>query len=171
MSRTVLAGAALLAAALHVPAGASERAAIVAREVSAAVPGLTALYRELHAAPELPFQEVATAAKLAARMCALGFEVTEKVGRTGVVAVLRNGEGPVVLLRTDLDALPILEASGLPYASTATGTGPSGEPVPAMHACGHDVHMTSWLGAATALAALRDRWRGTVVMIGQPAEE
>ncbi|MEW6337488.1 MAG: amidohydrolase, partial [Acidobacteriota bacterium] len=91
--------------------------------------------------------------------------------RTGLVAVLRNGDGPVVLLRTDLDALPILEASGLPYASAATGAGPSGEPVPAMHACGHDVHMTSWLGAATALAALRDRWRGTVVMIGQPAEE
>lgn len=171
MKRTVLTGASLLAVALHTPAGASDRAALVAREVSGATAGLTALYRELHAAPELSFQEVATAARLAARMRALGFDVTEGVGRTGVVAVLRNGDGPVVLLRTDLDALPIAEATGLPYASTATGRGPSGEPAPAMHACGHDVHMTSWLGAATVLVGLKSHWRGTLVMIGQPAEE
>jgi hippurate hydrolase len=171
MNRTVLTGATLLAVSLHVPAGAGERAALVAREVNATAAALAATYRELHAAPELSFQERATAASLARRMRALGFEVTENVGRTGLVAVLRNGDGPVVLLRTDLDALPIAEATGLPYASTATGTGPTGEPVPVMHACGHDVHMTSWLGAATVLAALEGSWRGTLVMIAQPAEE
>ncbi|MGE5236036.1 MAG: amidohydrolase [Acidobacteriota bacterium] len=166
-----LAAAVLVSVALAHAVPADERGAAVAREVTAATPRLVALYRELHSSPELSFQESATAARLAARMRALGFEVTEGVGRTGIVAVLRNGEGPTVLLRTDLDALPVEEKTGLPYASHATGRGPGGEPVPVMHACGHDIHMTSWLGAATVLADLKDDWRGTVVMIGQPAEE
>src|SRR5207244_267828 len=101
----------------------------------------------------------------------LGFEVTEKVGGTGVVGVLRNGKGPAVLLRTDLDALPVREETGLPFASTATAKDDAGNTVPVMHACGHDVHMTSWVGAATLLVRSRDRWRGTLVMMGQPAEE
>jgi amidohydrolase len=123
---------------------------------------LEPLYRDLHAHPELSEKEVATAAKLAARLRALGFTVTEKVGGTGIVGILENGEGPVVMLRTELDALPVEEQTGLAYASTAPGV---------MHACGHDVHMTAWTGAAAALAADRKSWSGTLMMVGQPAEE
>ncbi len=124
-------------------------------------PELSGLYRDLHANPELSNQEVETSAKLAARMQALGFEVTEKVGGNGVVAVLHNGSGPTVWLRTDMDALPLEEKTGLAYASTTS----------VMHACGHDVHMTSWIGAATLLSRDRKAWKGTLVMIAQPAEE
>lgn len=129
------------------------------------------LYRELHASPELSMQETATAAKLAGRLRALGFEVTEGVGGAGIVGVLRNGDGPVVMLRTDLDALPVEERTGLPFASRATGKGEDGSPIPVMHACGHDLHMTAWTGAATLLARAKGSWRGTLVMVGQPAEE
>jgi len=101
----------------------------------------------------------------------LGYEVTAGVGGTGVVGVLRNGKGPTVLLRTELDALPVEEKTGLPYASTATGVNPQGQTVPVMHACGHDVHMAGWTGAAALLARMKDRWRGTVLMIAQPGEE
>src|ERR1700737_1978462 len=101
----------------------------------------------------------------------LGYEVTAGVGGTGVVGVLRNGKGPTVLLRTELDALPVEEKTGLPYASTATGVNPQGQTVPVMHACGHDVHMAGWTGAAALLARTKDRWRGTVLMIAQPGEE
>ena len=139
--------------------------------LDAAWPDLDALYVDLHRTPELSLQEERTAAKMAARLRALGFEVTEKVGGHGVVGVLKNGDGPTVLLRTDMDALPIKEETGLPYASTVTAKDASGATVGVMHACGHDVHMTAWMGAATLLAGSKDRWRGTLVMVGQPAEE
>ncbi len=134
-------------------------------------PELDALYQDLHQNPELSLQEEKTAAKLAERMRKLGFEVTQKVGGHGVVAVLRNGKGPTVLLRTDMDALPVEEKTGLPYASKVTGKDDTGQSVPVMHACGHDVHMTVWSGTAALLARAKDRWRGTLVMVGQPAEE
>jgi amidohydrolase len=134
-------------------------------------PLLQPLYEDLHAHPELSFQETATAAKMADRLKALGFEVTAGVGRTGVVGILKNGAGPTVMLRTELDALPVEEKTGLPFASKATGKNPAGETVPVMHACGHDVHMTAWVGAATTLAGDRKSWRGTLMMVGQPAEE
>ena len=134
-------------------------------------PDLEALYRDLHASPELSLQEEKTAAKLAERFRALGYEVTERVGGFGVVAVMKNGAGPTVLVRADMDALPVEEKTGLPYASTVKATDALGNTVPVMHACGHDVHMTSLVGAATLLARARERWRGTLVLVGQPAEE
>ncbi len=134
-------------------------------------PELDALYRELHQTPELSMQEEKTAAKLAARLRALGYEVTQKVGGHGVVGILRNGKGPTVMLRADMDALPVEEKTGLPYASKVTATDPEGKTVPVMHACGHDMHMSVWVGVATLLAKSKDRWRGTVMMVGQPAEE
>ncbi len=134
-------------------------------------PELQPLYEDLHAHPELSFQETATAAKLAERLKGLGFEVTTGVGRTGVVGLLKNGAGPTVMLRTELDALPVEEKTGLPYASKATARNAAGESVPVMHACGHDVHMTAWIGAATTLANDRRTWRGTLMMVAQPAEE
>ena len=134
-------------------------------------PILEPLYQDLHAHPELSNQESATAAKLAARLKRLGFDVTTGVARTGVVAVLRNGPGKTVMLRTELDALPVEEKTGLPYASKATAKNPAGETVSVMHACGHDVHMSAWVGAAMTLANDRKSWHGTLVMIGQPAEE
>ncbi|MFY0530374.1 amidohydrolase [Archangium gephyra] len=134
-------------------------------------PELDTLYRDLHQNPEASHQEEKTAAKLAERLRKLGFEVTQKVGGHGVVAVLRNGKGPTVLLRTDMDALPVEEKTGLPYASKAMARDDTGQTVSVMHACGHDVHMTVWVGTATLLARAKDRWRGTLVMVGQPAEE
>ncbi|MHA3834728.1 amidohydrolase [Terrabacter sp. AAH1] len=129
-------------------------------------------YRHLHQHPELSHQEHETAAAVAERLRGSGYEVTEGIGGTGVVGILRNGDGPSVLLRADMDALPVEEATGLPYASTATATaGDSAEPVPVMHACGHDVHVTCLLGAADLLARHRDAWSGTVVALFQPAEE
>ncbi len=132
---------------------------------------LVALYRELHAAPELSFAEVKTAERLAEELDALGFEVTRDVGGHGIVALLRNGDGSTLLIRTDLDALPIREQTGLAYASKVETTDENGNAVAVMHACGHDVHMTVWVGTARHLAAQRERWQGTLVMIGQPAEE
>ncbi|GEO97442.1 amidohydrolase [Kocuria turfanensis] len=128
------------------------------------------LYRHLHRSPELSMQEHATAELIRARMEALGCE-TFRCGDTGVVAVLRNGEGPVVGFRADTDALPLAEDTGLDYASTARGTLPDGTEVPVMHACGHDTHITSAIGAATLLAGDRDAWAGTVVFLFQPGEE
>lgn len=159
-----------LVALTALPAGAAPPAPALAG-LDALYPSLDALYRELHRAPELSLQEEKTAARMAAQLRALGFEVTERVGGHGVVGVLRNGKGPTVALRTELDALPVKEQTGLPYASTATAVDASGGTVPVMHACGHDVHMASWVGAATLLSRSRERWRGTLVMIGQPAEE
>ena len=134
-------------------------------------PQLDALYIDLHKNPELSMKEQRTAARMAEELRRLGYEVTAGVGGTGVVGVLRNGKGPTVLLRTELDALPVEEKTGLPYASNATGVNPQGQTVPVMHACGHDVHMAGWTGAAALLARMKDNWRGTVLMIAQPAEE
>ncbi|XXF80790.1 amidohydrolase [Myxococcaceae bacterium GXIMD 01537] len=149
----------------------SGTASPVLRNLDGLYPELEALYRDLHQSPELSFQEERTAAKLVERLRPLGFEVTPRVGGHGVVAVLRNGKGPTVMLRTDLDGLPVEEKTGLPYASKVTVKDEAGQTVPVMHACGHDVHMTAWVGAATLLARAKDRWRGTLVMVGQPAEE
>jgi hippurate hydrolase len=134
-------------------------------------PKLDALYIDLHKAPELSMKEDKTAARLASELKALGYQVTTKVGGTGVVGVLKNGTGPTVLLRTELDALPIEEKTGLPFASTVKIADMNGKTQPAMHACGHDIHMASWTGAAALLARHKDLWQGTVVMIGQPGEE
>ncbi|GAA4613299.1 amidohydrolase [Saccharopolyspora hordei] len=132
---------------------------------------LTALYQDLHAHPELSFAEHRTAAEVARRLDALGLEVTTGVGGTGVVGVLRNGDGPTVLLRADFDALPVQEQTGLDYASTQRGTDPDGNDVPVMHACGHDMHVTCQLGALDLLVTAREQWSGTVVAVFQPAEE
>jgi hippurate hydrolase len=140
------------------------------RELDALYPDLDALYRDLHQTPELSQHEEKTAAKLAERFRTLGFEVTPKVGGHGVVALLRNGKGPTVLLRTEMDALPVEEKTGLPYASKVTAED-GGKQVAVMHACGHDVHMTSLIGAATLLAKAKAQWRGTLVLVAQPAEE
>jgi amidohydrolase len=142
------------------------------------IPGLDALYPELeafyidlHQNPELSGHEEKTSAKLADRLRRLGYEVTAGLAGTGVVALMKNGTGPTLMLRADMDALPVEEKTGLPYASKVTVKGPGGTVVPVMHACGHDVHMTTLLGAATILAQMKDRWRGTLMLIGQPAEE
>ena len=139
--------------------------------VAADLPALVELYKDLHANPELSFEEVETAAKLAARARALGFEVTEGVGKTGVVAVMRNGGGPTVMLRADMDGLPVIEQTGLPYASKRRAVPQNGIETGVMHACGHDTHMAAWIGTAQQLVARRDQWSGTLVMILQPAEE
>lgn len=146
-------------------------AALLAGSAAAAPVDLVTLYKDLHAHPELGFQEVRSAAILAAEARSAGFAVTEKVGRTGVVAVLKNGAGPTLLIRADMDALPVKEATGLAYASTAQGHYDGGPDTPVMHACGHDIHMAVWVGTARWLAQHRGAWRGTVVMVAQPAEE
>ena len=133
--------------------------------------GLAALYRDLHAHPELSFQEHRTAQKVQEAIDPLGLDVTAGVGRTGVVGVLRNGPGPVVWLRADFDALPVREQTGLPYASTARGSDADGHDVPVMHACGHDMHVAALVGALRLLVELKDTWSGTVVAVFQPAEE
>jgi amidohydrolase len=150
---------------------ASAAPADIRAEVDAIYPQMSALYRDLHQAPELSTQETKTAAKLATQLRALGFDVTTGVGGTGLVGVLKNGAGPTVALRTDLDALPVTEATGLPYASKVRVKDASGVEVGVMHACGHDLHMSAWMGAATIMARDKSRWRGTLVLVGQPAEE
>lgn len=132
---------------------------------------LEALYIDLHRHPELSFQETRTAGIAAGHLRDLGLEVEEGVGVTGVVGVLRNGEGPVVWARADMDGLPVQELTGLPYASTATGVDPAGNTVPIMHACGHDMHVTAMIGAVERLVADRGSWSGTLVVLIQPAEE
>ncbi len=134
-------------------------------------PELEATYKYLHANPELSHEEVQTAGYLAGQLAGTDFEVTRNFAGTGLVAVLHNGPGPTVLVRTDMDALPIVEKTGLPYASQVVGRDRDGKLVGVMHACGHDVHMTCWLGAAKILAGMRDQWSGTLVFIAQPAEE
>ena len=156
-------------AAMAMPSSAS--AAGLSETIKADMPQLMALYRDLHANPELSMQEVRTPAKLAAEMRKLGFKVTEKVGKTGVVAVLENGPGPVLMLRADMDGLPVVEQTGLPFASKIRATARSGVETGVMHACGHDTHMTAFIGTARRLAAVKDGWSGTLVMILQPGEE
>ncbi len=140
---------------------------------------LDALYKQLHTNPELSYHEVNTSARIAEELRKAGFEVTEKFGEYpdskftayGIVAVLKNGTGPTILVRTDLDALPLEEKTGLPYASKVKTKNDAGEDVSVMHACGHDIHMTVFVGTARVLSALRSQWHGTLIMIGQPAEE
>ena len=139
--------------------------------VNTIYPDLEAFYIDLHQTPELSMHEEKTSAKVAARLRQLGYEVTDHVGGFGVVAVLKNGKGPTILIRADMDALPVEERTGLPYASKVTVTNDAGTVVPVMHACGHDVHMTSLVGAAALLAKAKSRWRGTLVLVGQPGEE
>ncbi|AER55334.1 amidohydrolase [Pseudoxanthomonas spadix BD-a59] len=127
-------------------------------------------YKDFHQNPELGMEEVRTSAILAREMRKLGFTVTEKVGKTGVVALMKNGEGPLVMVRTDMDALPVRESTGLPYASKAKAIYNGGQSH-VMHACGHDIHMAAWVGAAQVLVALKDRWHGALMFVAQPAEE
>lgn len=138
-----------------------------AREID----NLVELYKDFHRNPELSLMEERSAAKLAAELRKLDFDVTEKVGGTGVVGVLKNGEGPTILVRADMDGLPVVEQTGLPYASKVRMRDRNGREVGVMHACGHDIHMTVWVGTARVLAGMKDAWNGTLVFIGQPAEE
>ncbi len=154
-----------------VAATASARADDGAAQVNAIYPEVEKLYFDLHRNPELAFHEKRTAATIAARVKALGYDVTTGVGGTGVVAILKNGAGPVVMLRTELDALPIEEKTGLSFASTVKTKNDAGETVPVAHMCGHDLHMSAWVGTAELMVKNRDRWRGTLVLVGQPAEE
>lgn len=139
--------------------------------VAAQLPALKAFYIDRHQHPELSLSEKETSATLAAELRKSGFEVSENVGGYGVVGVLKNGSGPTVMYRTDMDALPMTEKTGLSYASSVTVIGDGGANVSTMHSCGHDMHMTVWLGTARALAEMKNEWNGTLVMIGQPAEE
>ena len=142
----------------------------IERSVESDYPNLDALYKDIHAHPEIAFQEEKTAAKLAAEMRALGFEVTEHVGKTGLVAIYKNGDGPTIMVRTELDALPMEEKTGLPYASHDKTIWQGRETFVA-HSCGHDIHMASWVGTAKTLVGLKDQWHGTLMFIAQPAEE
>lgn len=135
------------------------------------LPELEAAYKNLHAHPELSMQETRTAGIAANHLKSLGFEVTTAVGKTGVVGILRNGDGNTVMLRADMDALPIKEATGLPYASTVTGTDPGGKTVPVAHACGHDMHVACLIGATSLFAKSRNAWKGTLMAVFQPGEE
>ena len=135
------------------------------------LPDAYALYLDLHQHPELSSHETRTAGLLAQRLRQLGYEVTENVGGTGVVGIMKNGSGPTVMLRTELDALPVEELTGLPYASKIRTKDDSGRDVPVMHACGHDLHMSSWWGTAAIMASAKDTWHGTLMLIAQPAEE
>ncbi|WOH48946.1 amidohydrolase [Bradyrhizobium sp. sBnM-33] len=175
MKRSVmsLAASAALFATITLPAHAELDVATLQKVIEASLasdyPKLDALYKEIHAHPELAFQEVKTAARLAAEMRALGFEVTEKVGKTGLVAIYRNGDGPTIMVRTELDALP-MEKTGLDYASRDKANW-NGREVFVAHSCGHDIHMASWVGTAKTLLGLKEHWRGTLMFIAQPAEE
>jgi amidohydrolase len=173
LARLFLASAALSAAAplpVHAEMDVMRLKAAIEASVEADYPRLDALYKDIHAHPELAFEEVKTAARLAAEMRALGFEVTEKVGKTGLVAIYRNGDGPTIMVRTELDALPMEEKTGLAYASRDK-TVWNGVETFVAHSCGHDIHMASWVGTAKTLLGLRDQWQGTLMFIAQPAEE
>src|ERR1700737_5356247 len=135
------------------------------------LPELEAVYKDIHAHPELSMQETRTAGIAADHLKALGFEVTTGVGKTGVVGILRNGDRPTVMLRADMDALPIKEAPGLPYASTVTATGPDGKTTPVAHSCGHDMHVACLIGATSLFAHSRDSWHGTLMAVFRPGAE
>ena len=141
------------------------------RNLENLLPGLEALYKDVHSHPELSMQETRTSALAADRLRAAGYEVTAGVGKTGVVGLLRNGEGPTVMLRADMDALPVEEATGLPYASKITVKDRDGNAVPVSHMCGHDMHVTWLVGATKLLAEVRTTWRGTIMAVFQPGEE
>jgi amidohydrolase len=170
---SLLASAALCAASFlpaHAEIDVVKLKAAIGKSVEADYPKLDALYKDIHAHPEIAFQEVKTASKLAAEMRALGFEVTEKVGKTGLVAIYKNGDGPTIMVRTELDALPMEEKTGLSYASHDKTTW-NGRETFVDHSCGHDIHMASWVGTAKTLVGLKDQWQGTLMFIAQPAEE
>jgi amidohydrolase len=159
--------------AIGLPVHAADMAtskAAIGRSLDAQYGRIDALYKDIHTNPELSFQETRTAAKLAGELRALGFEVTEGVGKTGIVGLYRNGPGPTVMVRTELDALPLAENTGLPYASKAKQM-LRGAETPVMHACGHDIHMAAWVAAAKILVDMKDQWSGTLMFVGQPAEE
>jgi len=171
--RPFLMSAALCAATFlpaHAEMDVARLKATIEKSVEADYPKLDALYKDIHAHPEIAFEEVKTAAKLAAEMRALGFEVTEKVGKTGLVAIYKNGDGPTIMVRTELDALPMEEKTGLAYASHDK-TVWNGRETFVAHSCGHDIHMASWVGTAKTLVGLKDQWQGTLMFIAQPAEE
>src|SRR6266852_475749 len=147
------------------------QSAAVPKEVQTVYPDAHALYVDLHQHPELSSHETQTAAKLAGRLRSLGYEVTEHVGGTGIVAIMKNGPGPTVMLRTELDALPVEEKTGLAYASKVRAKDDAGRDVAVMHACGHDLHMAAIVGTAAIMAHSRNTWHGTLMLIGQPAEE
>jgi amidohydrolase len=171
--KSLVSSAALLAATLlpaHAELDVINLKKAIETSLASDYPKLDALYKELHAHPELAFQEVKTAALLAAEMRALGFDVTENVGMTGLVAIYRNGDGPTIMVRTELDALPMEEKTGLDYASRDKANW-NGREVFVAHSCGHDIHMASWVGTAKTLLGLKDQWRGTLMFIAQPAEE
>ena len=148
----------------------AQKAKSVLANLGAMLPDLESVYKDIHSHPELSMQENRTAGIAAERLRAAGYEVATGVGKTGVVGVLRNGDGPVIMLRADMDALPVREATGLPYASNITAD-ENGKSVPVMHACGHDMHVTWLIGAATLMAKTRNAWRGTLMSVFQPAEE
>jgi amidohydrolase len=149
----------------------AQTATTLKKEVERVYPEAHAFYVDLHQNPELSSHETQTAAKLAGKLKNLGYDVTEHVGGTGIVAILKNGNGPTVMLRTELDALPVEEKTGLPYASKMRTKDDAGHDVPVMHACGHDLHMASLLATAAIMANSKDTWHGTLMLIGQPAEE
>ena len=161
----------LLLSLFAVAVSGSAQTATTSKEVEAVYPAAHDLYIDLHQTPELSSHETQTASKLAARLRSLGYEVTEGVGGTGVVAILKNGAGPTVMLRTELDALPVEEKTGLSYASKVHTKDDSGRDVPVMHACGHDLHMAALVGTADIMAHSKQSWHGTLMLIGQPAEE
>ena len=165
------AGAAHAQPTKEIPYDLAARKAGVVQIIDTELKSLDALYKHLHSHPELSYEEEKTAARMAAELKALGFEVAPNIGGHGVVGVLKNGDGPTVLVRTDMDALPIIEKTELPYASKVLTRDKEGKEVGIMHACGHDMHMTCWVGTARVLAGLKKQWRGTLVFIGQPAEE
>jgi hippurate hydrolase len=149
----------------------AERLNRVNKQIAAEYSSLAALYKYLHTHPELSYQEEQTAARMSVELKKLGCTVTTGVGGHGVVGVLKNGPGPTILIRTDMDALPVTEATGLPYASKVRTRDKDGKDVGVMHACGHDMHMTCWVGTARVVAAMKEHWQGTLVFIAQPAEE
>src|SRR5579863_8764120 len=149
----------------------SSQAEPVLANLDGLLPELQTIYKDIHSHPELSMQEERTAGVAADHLRAAGYEVTTGVGKTGVVGLLRNGEGPTVMLRADMDALPVQEATGLPYASKVTAIDSSGNTVPVMHACGHDMHVSWLIGATTLFAKARDAWKGTLMPVFQPAEE
>ncbi len=176
MRSLVLSAILILSSSLASPTAAQQSLdALIGREIDS----LVETYKMLHAAPELSHREEQTSSFFAGQLRALGYTVTERVGKFerpewvgyGVVAVMKNGDGPTVLLRTDLDALPVSEKTGLPYASKVRTKNDAGLEVGVMHACGHDIHMTSMLGTARMLSSLKNQWRGTLIIVGQPAEE
>src|ERR1044071_4925896 len=162
-----------------VPSFAFAQESAVEKAATSELPSLLSIYKDIHTHPELSGHEERTAALVAKELRAVGCDVTENFGKYddpklkcyGVVGVMKNGTGPTVLVRTDMDALPVHEETGLPYASTVTTKNDEGREVSVMHACGHDIHMSTLIGTARALAKLKDQWHGTIIFIGQPAEE